>query len=123
MARKLMFADVIDEDETKTGVRREGVYMGIGSALGKISKVIVGGGMAFLLALIGFVSGLKPADQPPFVGLGIRLGLLGFPVIFTVVLLVFLKFYPLGKERTDEVSKKIEKIHAEKAKKLEKTPV
>jgi Na+/melibiose symporter-like transporter len=42
-----------------------------------------------------------------------------FPIIFTVIMLVFLKFYPLGKERVDEISRIIKRMHAEKAKKME----
>ena len=120
LARALMWADVIDEDETKTGVRREGVYAGIGEPVGKISQVIIATGMAFILSLFGYVSGLEPPDQPPSVGRGIRLGMAIFPVIFTAMMLAFLKFYPLGKERVDEIGEKIEEMHVEKAKKLEK---
>jgi len=120
LARSLMWADVIDEDETKTGVRREGVYQGIAAPIGKISQIIVATGTAFLLSLIGYVSGLEPLGQPSSVGTGIRLGMAVFPLIFTAILLVFLKFYPLSKERVNEISKKVEKMHAEKAKKLEK---
>jgi len=120
LARALMWADVVDEDEVKTGVRREGIYSGIGSPVDKIAYVITATGMAFLLSLIGYVSGLEPPDQLPSVNWGIRVGMAIFPLIFTAIMLVFLKFYPLGKERMDEISKKIEKMHAEKAEKLEK---
>jgi Na+/melibiose symporter-like transporter len=34
-------------------------------------------------------------------------------------MLIFLYFYPLTKKKADEMSKVIEKIHAEKAEKLE----
>ena len=120
LARALMWADVIDEDEIKTGVRREGVYQGIAAPIGKISPITVATGTALLLSLIGYVSGLEPPDQPPSVGFGFRFGMAVFPVIFTAIMLVFLKFYPLGKERVAEIGEKIEEMHAEKAKKLEK---
>ena len=119
LARALMGADVIDEDETKTGVRREGVYAGIGAPVGKISQVILATGTAFVLSTAGYVSGLEPQNQPLSVGWGFRVGMAVFPIIFTAIMLVFLKFYPLGKERVDEIRKKIEKIHVEKANKLE----
>lgn len=120
LARALMWADVIDEDEIKTGVRREGVYAGISVPVGKISQVILAIGMSLVLSAFGYVSGLRPHEQLPSVGWGFRLALAGFPVIFTAIMLVFLKFYPLGKQRVDEIGEIIQKIHAEKAEKLEK---
>lgn len=36
------------------------------------------------------------------------------------LILIFLKFYPLGKERVNEISGEIERFHAEKAEKMEK---
>ena len=118
LSRALMTADVLDEDEIKTGVRREGVYSGISYPAGKISQVILATGTAFVLSSIGYVTGLEPKDQLPSVGWGFRVGMTAFPLIFTAIMLVFLKFYPLGKKRVDEVDKEIEKMHAEKAKKL-----
>ena len=119
LARALMWADVIDEDEIKTGVRREGIYAGISAPIGKISQIILATGTAFILSTIGYVSGLEPSNQPLSVGGGFRLGMALFPIIFTVIMLVFLKFYPLGKERVDEISRIIKRMHAEKAKKME----
>jgi Na+/melibiose symporter-like transporter len=55
----------------------------------------------------------------PSVGPGIRIAIIGFPVTFTAIMLIFLYFYPLGKKRVEEVGKVIEKMHVEKAKKLE----
>jgi GPH family glycoside/pentoside/hexuronide:cation symporter len=118
LARKLMIADVIDEDETRTGVRREGVYMGIGAAINKVSLIIVGASIAFLLStIIGYIPG---QPDPEFMDMRIRFGMAGLPLIFTLVLLIFLRFYPLGKKRVAIIRKEIEKIHAEKAEKLKK---
>jgi GPH family glycoside/pentoside/hexuronide:cation symporter len=118
LARKLMIADVIDEDETRTDVRREGVYMGLGAAVSKVSLIIVGASMAFLLStIIGYVPG---QPDPEFMDMGIRLGMAGLPIIFTIILLVFLGFYPLGKEKVAAIRKELEKTHAEKAEKLKK---
>ena len=118
LARKLMIADVIDEDEIRTGVRREGVYMGIGAAISKVSLIIVGASMAFLLStIIGYIPG---QPDPEFMDMGIRLGLAGLPIIFTALLLIFLAFHPLGKERVAEIRNEVEKIHAGKAEKLRK---
>ena len=108
LARKLMIADVIDEDELITGVRREGVYMGIGASVSKISSVTVGVSMSLLLSsIIGYTPG---ENVPAFMDMGIRIGMVGFPTIFTVILLIFLYFYPLGNERVMEIREKIVEV-------------
>jgi len=118
LAREIMMGDVVDEDEIKTGVRREGSYFGIMVMMEKLSLVIIGVSTAFVLStIIGYVPG-KP--EPEFMNMGIRLSMVGFMIFYTAILLTFLKYYPLGKEKVVEISKKVERIHAEKAKKLEK---
>ena len=92
--------------------------MGLGAAVSKVSLIIVGASMAFLLStIIGYVPG---QPDPEFMDMGIRLGMAGLPIIFTIILLVFLGFYPLGKEKVAAIRKELEKIHAEKAEKLKK---
>ena len=119
LARQVMKGDVVDEDEIKTGVRREGSYYGVMVMIQKLSMVIIGACTAFVLStVIGYVPGQPP---PPFMNMGIRLSMVGFTALYTAILLIFLKYYPLGREKVIEISKKVEKIHAEKAKKLEKT--
>jgi len=118
LARHVMMGDVVDEDEIKTGVRREGSYFGVTVMMEKLSMVIIGVCTAFVLStIIGYVPG-KP--EPEFMSMGIRLSMVGFTALYTLILLLFLKYYPLGKEKVIEISKKIEKIHVEKAEKLEK---
>jgi GPH family glycoside/pentoside/hexuronide:cation symporter len=119
LARAIMWAEVVDDDEIKTGVRREGMYSGVASPIGAIDPIVLGLGSAFLLTHIGFASGVAPSAQRPSVGPGIRIGMIAFPSIFTAVMLIFLYFYPLTKKKADENGKVIEKMHMEKAKKLE----
>lgn len=121
IGREVIFGDIIDEDEVKSGCRREGCLLGVIVSLEKLSLVIVGISTAIVLSLIGYVSELEPLQQPLHVGGGIRLGMLGFQVFYMATTLISLKFYPLTKERCDEIAKKLEEIHAEKAKKLQET--
>jgi GPH family glycoside/pentoside/hexuronide:cation symporter len=119
LARALMWADMVDDDEIKTGVRREGMYSGVAAPIGQLDPIVLGLSSAAVLTAIGFVSGVATSAQRASVGPGIRIAVIGFPVIFSVGLLIFLYFYPLGKKRVEEVGKVIEKMHVEKAKKLE----
>jgi len=117
IAREVMMGDVVDEDEVKTGIRREGSYFGWMVAVEKISLAVVGLCAPLLLStIIGYVAG---QPEPEFMDRGIRLGMFGFTVVFVVILLVdLLKFYPLKGDMVDELRKKIEVLHAEKAKRV-----
>jgi GPH family glycoside/pentoside/hexuronide:cation symporter len=115
---RVMNADIIDEDELKTGLRREGVIYGVLGALGKISIAISAGATGFVLVtLSGYVPGAT--EQSPFVGTGIRIGMATFGFIFWLLMMVALRFYPLSKEKVAEIEAKIKELHAEKAKRLE----
>lgn len=115
---RVMNADIIDEDELKTGLRREGVIYGVLGALGKISIAISAGATGFVLVtLSGYVPGAT--EQSPFVGTGIRIGMAIFGFIFWLLMMVALRFYPLSKEKVAEIEAKIKELHAEKAKRLE----
>jgi GPH family glycoside/pentoside/hexuronide:cation symporter len=75
-----LIGDIVDYDETRTGLRREGVYFGVEETLGKA-------GTALSAAIFGLVLGAfgYSAEQPlgirligPVAGLGVLLGLLAF---------------------------------------------
>jgi Na+/melibiose symporter-like transporter len=40
--------------------------------------------------------------------------MVGFTALYVAILLIFLKMYPLGKERVDEISAKIQEMRAAK---------
>jgi len=112
-----MMGDVVDEDEIKTGARREGSCFGAFIAIEKLSFVIIGVSTAFLLSVvIGYVPG---QPKPEFMDMGIRIGMFLFTAIYMVIALIFLRFYPLGKAEVTALSKQVEELHKTKVKKLE----
>jgi Na+/melibiose symporter-like transporter len=118
VAREVMMGDVVDEDEVKTGIRREGSYFGFMIMVEKLSLVVVGLFTAILLdAIIGYDPTLP---DPPHMDIGIRIGMVVIIGIFTVILIVFLQLYPLTKEKSAEIREIVEGIHEEKRERLEK---
>jgi Na+/melibiose symporter-like transporter len=112
LARGVMQADLPDADEAETGARREGSYYGAIKAGEKLSMVIIGVSTSIVLGtLIGYVAG---QPKPEFMDMGIRIGMVGFTALYTAILLIFLKIYPLGKERVHEISTKIQEMRAAK---------
>jgi len=112
LSRGVMQADLPDADEVETGARREGSYYGAVKAGEKLSFVIIGVSTSIVLGtLIGYVAG---QPKPEFMDMGIRIGMVGFTALYVAILLILLKMYPLGKERVDEISAKIQEMRAAK---------
>jgi len=116
VSREVVAGDVVDEDELITGVRREGSCFGFLIAIDKFSLVIIGFFTAILLDVIIGYDPLLP--DPPIMNMGIRFGILGFISLFSIILLIILKFFPLNNERIAEIRAEIEKLHAEKLQRL-----
>ncbi|MCL0080288.1 MFS transporter [Dehalococcoidia bacterium] len=110
LVRDIALSDVIDEDETITGVRREGIYFGTYAFIDRFALVLVAGATALVLGLTGFVPDVFPQ---PLVSLGIRLGMTMLPLVALAVFLFALKHYPLGREKVAELRKALDKLHAE----------
>ncbi len=112
LSRGVMTADLPDADEVETGARREGAYYGAVKAGEKLSFVIIGVSSSIVLGtLIGYVAG---QPKPEFMDMGIRVGMVGFTALYVAILLVFLRMYPLGKEKVEEISAKIQESRAAK---------
>ena len=113
-----LYADVIDEDETITGVRREGMYQGIRTFIAKGSVSLSYVTMGIVLSLTGFQAGA--ATQPDSALLGIRLliGLIPAVVMF-IGILIYIN-YPLKGERLKKVKEEVILMHEQKQKDLER---
>jgi GPH family glycoside/pentoside/hexuronide:cation symporter len=116
LTRTIVLSDVIDEDEIRTGIRREGTYFGVNAFVERFAMVLVGGSTVLVLGLSGYIPGVEV--QPPLVPLGIKLGMTLLSLAALLVFLLAMKYYPLGMEKVAEIKKALEKIHKEKAKRL-----
>lgn len=115
LAREIMMGDVVDEDEIKCGLRREGSYFGAFGAIEKISFLIVPLSLAMIFQFIGYD---LPNPDFGFINIGLRAGIVIFTAIFSIIMLIFLRIYPIGKEKACVISKEIQKLHEEKVKRI-----
>jgi len=98
-------SDVIDEDETRTGQRREGMYFGM-------SGLIITLAYALSSIVFGWVSksyGYDPilVTQPESVALGFRIFMSVPPALGSILAIITLWFYPLHGKRLQEVKNKL----------------
>jgi GPH family glycoside/pentoside/hexuronide:cation symporter len=111
----LLIADIIDEDEIKTGRRREGMYFGANAFITKPAISIA----AFLVGLFNTYFLFNPAfntHSPKYIQaasamLGIRLVMGIIPAIFLAIGLLFLLWYPLNKKRVEKLKLDLDALH------------
>ncbi len=113
----VLLSDVIDEDELKTGVRREGIYFGMQGFIVRISLSIQAIMISSVLTSTGYNAELKV--QPSSVELGIRSLISIIPIISLALAFISISFYPLYGKKLVEIKEQVEKLHKKKIKKLE----
>lgn len=93
----LLISDIIDEDETVMGARREGVYFGINGFLIRFAFTMQGITSAVVLTLSGYIpSGAgEPVVQPASAVFGIRAMIALVPIVASLVTIAALQKYPL----------------------------
>jgi len=117
----IMIADVCDEDETKTCVRREGIYTGISGFIVKLSTSISGIIVTGILAFTGYIAATEIEPHPiqpasAIQGIHILMGLI--TIIPIIIGLLILYKYPLVGATLAKLKKDVEDLHEEKARKF-----
>ena len=108
----LIVADPIDEDELKTGVRREGTFFGITNFFMRLAMILAIVTVSLVFTSTGWES-YTPNPGADII-LGLRALVVIFPVIAMVAILVCLYFYPYTKERVAEMKSQLAELHKEK---------
>jgi len=116
-----IIAQIIDEDEVKTGKRRAGSYYGINELINRYSTILVFAILALVLKQYGWEqylvgSGVE-ASSVEIDNLVTALKVLMVPINIGANLLVvlFLWWYPLHGKRLLDVQEKLKKLHEQKA--------
>ncbi len=119
----VLFAQVVDEDELRTGVRREGAFFGVNALLTKPAQSVALALSPFILELTNFVTretnqGQIFLDQAPSAILGIKtlVGLVpGTAMLLGAVILIW---FPLRGGYLAQVQEKVLALHAKKHEEL-----
>ncbi|TXT57929.1 MAG: conserved membrane protein of unknown function [Candidatus Thorarchaeota archaeon] len=115
----LMNGDVIDYDESVTGLRREGMYAGVNSFVTKPGISIAEGLVPLLLVSFGYMPNVEAGLQPASVEIGVLISWMVIPVILlSISFLVIWKFYNLEGPEWRAKKEQLAKIHAEKEREL-----
>lgn len=120
----VLFAQVADEDELRSGVRREGAFFGVNALITKPAQSVALWLVAFILEQTAFVTreangGAIFLDQPASAVFGIKSFIGLVPGVALLLGAVILHFYPLQGEYLKKVQTDVLNLHAEKEAKLE----
>lgn len=107
----VMLSDVIDEDELRTGARREGMYFGINGLLVRLAISFQAVIMGFVFNASGYDANLPVASQPAGTITGIKVLLVIIPIISVLIAVLIFSRYPLSGEKLREVKEKIKEKH------------
>jgi GPH family glycoside/pentoside/hexuronide:cation symporter len=106
----LLVSDIVDEDEIKTGVRREGGYYGINALVIRLSTILTFVTIGLVFTTNGWWV-YDPGSVPIF---ALRSIMFIYPAIALIIGAISLYFYPLHGKRLVEIKAAQAKLHAEK---------
>ncbi len=110
----LIIADVIDEDELKTGIRREGAFFGITNFFMRLSMIL----SIVTIGIVFLQTGWEVYDPLVDVTIGLRLLFIVIPGIALGISLICLYFFPYSKSYVQEMKEKLTELHANKMDKV-----
>lgn len=120
----VLFAQVADEDEVRSGVRREGAFFGVNALITKPAQSVALALSPFILEATGFVTreqnmGRIFLDQPASAVLGIKVIAGLIPGVAMLVGALILFAYPLHGAYLKQVQDRVLEMHAEKHERFE----
>jgi len=116
----IILSAIIDDDELKTGTRRDGGYFGINALITKLSTIFVILSINLVFNSVGWYI-YEPENVTQEVIFGLRALMFIFPAIALGIGLLAISRFPITKEKYEQLKIEIEKLHAEKREKTHKT--
>ena len=110
MLTRALMADVVDEDEVRTGARRSGIYFGILLTTSKVGVAL--GPLAYVaLDLAGFHATKTTPNTPEALEM-LTMLFVGGPMLLYLLAAISLRKYPLDEKRQAELASQIAARHA-----------
>jgi GPH family glycoside/pentoside/hexuronide:cation symporter len=113
----LVVSDIIDEDEVKTGMRRDAGFYGVNALFLRLSTIFVFLCIGLVFTNVGWAV-YEPENVTPAVIFGLRVLIFIFPAIALIIGIIVMYKYPLDGERLRKVKEDLQKVHSEKKSKI-----
>jgi GPH family glycoside/pentoside/hexuronide:cation symporter len=120
----ILFAEVADEDELRSGVRREGAFFGINALITKPAQSLAIALPPFILEAAHFITresnnNVAFLNQPASAIFGIKVFIGLIPGIAMLLGALILFWFPLRGARLEKMQHDVLELHAQKKAKLE----
>ena len=109
----LVVADIVDEDELSTGMRREAGYYGVNAFVLRFSNVLVILAIGIVFSGTEWGGGYVP-NPGINVTIGLKILMFVLPAIALVIAAIAIFKYPLHGERLTEMKNNLNSLHEEK---------
>ncbi|MHA1748942.1 MAG: MFS transporter, partial [Promethearchaeota archaeon] len=109
----LVVADIVDEDEIATGMRREAGYYGVNAFVLRFSNVLVILAIGIVFSGTEWSGGYVP-NPGTNVTIGLKILMFALPAIALVIAALAIYKYPLHGEKLLKVKEESQKIHDQK---------
>lgn len=113
----LIVADIVDDDELRTGSRNEGGYYGVNAFFLRFSNVLVILAIGSVFQTVGWKV-FEPTMVSNEVIFGLKALMVIFPIIALIVAILAIYKYPLDDEKLVKVKEGVKKLHEEKHSKI-----
>ena len=107
----LMNGDVIDYDESVTGIRREGMYAGVNSLITKPAISFANAAFLMIAKAFGYDTTLAAGLQSDWAKQGVLVAWMAAPAALLVICAICMKFYPLAGEQWAQTKRELELRH------------
>ncbi len=109
----LLVADIIDEDEIATGIRRESSYYGVNALFLRTATIFVFLSISLVFSSVGWKV-FEPEVVTDDTIFGLRALMFLFPAVALAIGILAMYRYPLDGAKLQQVKADLEKIHASK---------
>jgi len=106
----IVIADIVDEGEVETGMRREGGYYGVNIFFQRFATVFV----FLIIGPVFLIANWEEFNPITIPALQIRSLMSIFPAIALIIAIIAIYFYPLDGDKLKQVKEQRDKIHEEK---------
>jgi GPH family glycoside/pentoside/hexuronide:cation symporter len=101
-------SNIADDDELKTGERREGSYYGVHALFVRLSTILAIGSIAIVLSTNGWIV-FDPVSVTPQLIFGLKSLMSLFPIGALIIGIIFLIIFPLGKKEVEKLQAGLQK--------------
>ena len=111
-----LMGEAIDNDEIRTGKRRETTYSGVNALITKPAVSIAHSLLLGIIGLFGYQQDVDVSAQPETVATGVLIALTIVPIICIVIAIIALYFNPLEGEEWQAKKRHLQEVHMQKEK-------